>query len=57
VGAGAGVVAAYADANVVDLIEVATHGRTGFRHQQYCSLDTLSMVLIYEHWRRLSDVA
>ena len=23
--------------------------------KQYCKLDTLSMVLIFEHWRRLTD--
>jgi hypothetical protein len=25
--------------------------------KQYCSLDTMSMVLIFEHWRRLTSIA
>lgn len=33
--------------------------RTGWSNllKQYCSLDTLSMVLIYEHWKRVTDAA
>jgi hypothetical protein len=47
--------------SVVHLIEVKSKGIDGAAHansiQQYCELDTMSMVLIFEYWKRATAPA